>query len=183
MLDALWCASQVDNFIHADLHPGNILVRVEGRRKHPHLVLLDVGMTAQLAPRDRYTLLELFKGVAQRDGRRVAEMTLQFSRQQECPDPARFVADVEELFKSFHVDKRASLHTGECMAELLEEVRRHRVNIDGSVCTVIVTTLVLESWQRRLDPDLNIMDTLHALLFKADWATSVGDTIDALMAP
>jgi aarF domain-containing kinase len=74
----------------------------------------------------------------------VAEMTLQFSREQNCPDPGRFVADVEELFKSFHKDKRASLHTGECMAELLEEVRRHHVNIDGSVCTVIVTTLVLE---------------------------------------
>jgi hypothetical protein len=41
----------------------------------------------------------------------------------------------------------------------------------------------MQSWQRRLDPDLNIMDTLHALLFKADWATSVGHTIDALMAP
>lgn len=74
----------------------------------------------------------------------MAEMTLQFSREQNCPDPGRFVADVEELFKSFHKDKRASLHTGECMAELLEEVRRHHVNIDGSVCTVIVTTLVLE---------------------------------------
>lgn len=30
------------------------------------------------------------------------------------------------------------------MQELLEHVRRHKVNIDGNVCTVMVTTLVLE---------------------------------------
>jgi hypothetical protein len=30
------------------------------------------------------------------------------------------------------------------MQELLEQVRRHKVNIDGNVCTVMVTTLVLE---------------------------------------
>lgn len=35
------------------------------------------------------------------------------------------------------------------MHELLEKVRRHRVNIDGNVCTVMVTTLVLEVSQSR----------------------------------
>lgn len=33
------------------------------------------------------------------------------------------------------------------MQEILEHVRRHRVNIDGDVCTVMVTTLVLEVGQ------------------------------------
>lgn len=37
-----------------------------------------------------------------------------------------------------------SLNPADCMQQLLEQVRRHRVNIDGNVCTVIVTTLVLE---------------------------------------
>lgn len=30
------------------------------------------------------------------------------------------------------------------MHHLLEQVRRHRVNVDGNVSTVLVTTLVLE---------------------------------------
>lgn len=37
-----------------------------------------------------------------------------------------------------------AVHPAECMHQLLEKVRRHRVNIDGNVCTVMVTTLVLE---------------------------------------
>lgn len=36
------------------------------------------------------------------------------------------------------------VHPADCMHELLEQVRRHRVNIDGNVCTAMVTTLVLE---------------------------------------
>jgi predicted unusual protein kinase regulating ubiquinone biosynthesis (AarF/ABC1/UbiB family) len=38
-----------DNFIHADMHPGNILLR-ERRGEPPTLVLIDAGMVVR-APR------------------------------------------------------------------------------------------------------------------------------------
>lgn len=101
---------QVDNFIHADLHPGNILVRMEPGnpapnkqmfRSRPHVVLLDVGMTAELNPQDRYTLLDFFKAVALKDGRRTAECTLKFSRAQRCPNPQAFIDVSFALFSNF----------------------------------------------------------------------------------
>lgn len=36
------------------------------------------------------------------------------------------------------------VHPADCMHQLFEKVREHRVNIDGNVCTVMVTILVLE---------------------------------------
>jgi len=58
----------------ADLHPGNILVRVTdpnslwGRITNyfhiytsPKLILLDVGMTAELQPEDQQNLIDLFR--------------------------------------------------------------------------------------------------------------------------
>eukprot|EP00246_Nothoceros_aenigmaticus_P015260 TRINITY_DN6258_c0_g2_i1.p1 TRINITY_DN6258_c0_g2~~TRINITY_DN6258_c0_g2_i1.p1 ORF type:complete len:584 (+),score=92.10 TRINITY_DN6258_c0_g2_i1:128-1753(+) len=182
----------VDNFIHADLHPGNILVRIErGKtpaskgmsRTRPHVVLLDVGMTAELSPRDRQTLLQFFKAVALKDGRRAAECTLNFSKDQTCPNPNAFKNEVEAAFEYWKTEEGDVVRAGQCMQDLLEQVRRHRVNIDGDVCTVMVTTLVLEGWQRKLDPEMNIMDTLHNMLFKAEWASSLSYTIDGLMGP
>jgi|APGre2960657444_1045066.scaffolds.fasta_scaffold00977_7 aarF domain-containing kinase len=60
-----------DNLVHADLHPGNILVRLDaapgsllGRllrpRPAPHIVLLDCGMTASLSDRNKTNLLNFF---------------------------------------------------------------------------------------------------------------------------
>lgn len=90
---------QVDNFIHADMHPGNILVRVpqsKSSRKRlfkskPHVIFLDVGMTAELSRSDRINLLEFFKAVARRDGRIAAESALRLSKNQKCPNPKAFI--------------------------------------------------------------------------------------------
>lgn len=90
---------QVDNFIHADMHPGNILVRVahsksSGKRifkSRPHVIFIDVGMIAELSKSDRVNLLEFFKAVARRDGRTAAECTLRLSKQQNCPNPKAFI--------------------------------------------------------------------------------------------
>ncbi|CAK9180599.1 unnamed protein product [Ilex paraguariensis] len=89
----------VDNFIHADMHPGNILVRVsqnKSSRKRlfkskPHIVFLDVGMTAELSKNDRVNLLDFFKAVTRRDGHTAAECTLKLSKQQNCPNPEAFI--------------------------------------------------------------------------------------------
>ncbi|XP_077217306.1 uncharacterized protein LOC143851706 [Tasmannia lanceolata] len=181
----------VDNFIHADMHPGNILVRVSQTKparkrlfkSRPHVIFLDVGMTAELSKSDRVNLLEFFKAVALRDGRTAAECTLRLSKQQNCPDPKAFIEEVKTSFDFWGTPEGDIIHPAECMHQVLEKVRRHKVNIDGNVCTVMVTTLVLEGWQRKLDPDYNVMQTLQTLLFKADWAQSLAYTIEGLMAP
>ncbi|XP_076889307.1 uncharacterized protein LOC143540023 [Bidens hawaiensis] len=181
----------VDNFIHADMHPGNILVRMkQGKasetglfKSKPHVIFLDVGMTAELGKKDRVHLIEFFKAIALQDGRAAAEHTLKFSKHQSCPNPAAFIKDVEKSFKLWSSAEGDTLNPADCMQQLLEQVRRHRVNIDGNVCTVIVTTLVLEGWQRKLDPEYDVMHTLQDLLFKTDLVEDLFYTIEGLMAP
>ena len=89
----------MDNFVHADMHPGNILVRAPQKKPtrkkifktKPHVIFLDVGMTAELSKNDRVNLLEFFKAVARRDGQTAAECTLRLSKKQNCPKPEAFI--------------------------------------------------------------------------------------------
>ncbi|KAI4333747.1 hypothetical protein L6164_018517 [Bauhinia variegata] len=178
----------VDNFIHADMHPGNILVRLrEGKssrpqlfKPRPHVIFLDVGLTTELSKRERGNLLQFFKAVALQDGHTAAECTLRLSKQQNCPNPKSFIEDVEKSFKLWGL---SSVRPADYMQQLLEHVRHHKVNLDGNVCSVLVTTLVLEGWQRRLDPEYDVMHTLQTLLFKADWAESMVNAIEGVLAP
>lgn len=51
---------------------------------------------------------------------------------------------MEKSFTFWGTREGDVVHPAECMQQLLEQVRRHKVNIDGNVCTVMVTILVLE---------------------------------------
>jgi predicted unusual protein kinase regulating ubiquinone biosynthesis (AarF/ABC1/UbiB family) len=77
---------------------GNILVRLVdpntlwGRVANvfhiptsPHLVLLDVGMVAQLTPDDQRNLVHFFKAVTKQDGSKIGSTILALSDEQKCP--------------------------------------------------------------------------------------------------
>ncbi|KAG9140373.1 hypothetical protein Leryth_019617 [Lithospermum erythrorhizon] len=189
--DALLKMILVDNLIHADMHPGNILVRVSQKKSSlrtlfkskPHLIFIDVGMTAELSQNDRVNLLDFFKAVAHRDGRTAAECTLRLSKEQNCPKPEAYIKEMKESFDFWGSPEGEVVHPADCMHQVLELVRHHKVNVDGNVCTVLVTILVLEGWQRKLDPDYDIMRKLRTLLLDADWAKPFTYVIDEVMAP
>lgn len=62
------------------------------------------------------------------------------------------------------------------MHELLDTVRRHKVNIDGNICTVMVTILVLEVniFGKRIDM-LNIYNLNYyaVALHRRDWTINI----------
>lgn len=51
---------------------------------------------------------------------------------------------MKESFDFWGTPEGDLVHPAECMQQVLEKARRHRVNVDGNVCTVMVTVLVLE---------------------------------------
>ncbi|PQM40045.1 hypothetical protein Pyn_05615 [Prunus yedoensis var. nudiflora] len=135
------------------MHPGNIPVWVaqsKSSRKRlfkskPHVIFLDLGTTVELSKSDKSN----FKAVALRDGRTAAECTLRLSKQHKCPDPKAFIEITQRknfILECFSIQLPLGtpegdlVHPAKCMQQLVEKVRRHRVN----VCTFMVTTLVLE---------------------------------------
>ncbi|XP_021119360.1 uncharacterized aarF domain-containing protein kinase 2 isoform X2 [Heterocephalus glaber] len=108
----------VDNFVHADLHPGNILVQgtdglspgleqldvcdplvvaVAPALCPLRLVLLDAGIVAELQAADLRNFRAVFLAVVLGQGRRVAELILRHARASECRDVEGFKVEMAAL--------------------------------------------------------------------------------------
>ena len=70
----------LDNFVHADLHPGNVLVRERKGDSHkPQIVILDAGLVIRMNERDRTNFIDLFSCVAAGNGKKGARLMIERS--------------------------------------------------------------------------------------------------------
>ncbi|CAL8470433.1 g9975 [Coccomyxa elongata] len=199
----------IDNLIHSDLHPGNILVafdsppvpllssaayivdrfkpfgwKVPSSWREPAIVLLDVGMATHLSPDDQSLMLELFQAFSRLDGRGIGECTLKFSKDnQTCPDPQAFKEELQQYFTDIQAEQAwVETNGADAMSAVLELVRRHKVNMPGHICAVVVTTLVLEGWSSQLDPRHSVLEQVESIVSpKTTWSQRLGDAVDAVM--
>lgn len=144
------------SFIHCDLHPGNILVKSDGR-----LVFLDVGIVCELKENDRKNLRDLFKAVVFNQGYEAGLMIVDRAKREECEDKEKFAREIGKIIEEFHEQRSIGLtlgavKIGSLLSRVLDLCRVHKVLLEPAMANVVLSTIVLEGVGRTLDPDLNL---------------------------
>ncbi|XP_076166273.1 putative aarF domain-containing protein kinase 2, partial [Ptiloglossa arizonensis] len=175
-----------DNFIHCDLHPGNILVETncapsgsicawlwkfidhDYLPNYPRLVILDCGLVVSLNDRCRRNLRDVFRSVLMGNGELAAEYILEHSSQI-SPDPDGFKNTMREIVNT-HLRSNLNVtgpntSVSAIMTELFSAMVRHRVKQDGSFSSVILSIVVIEGLGRSLDPNIDIFAEVLPFLF------------------
>lgn len=144
----------VDGFVHADLHPGNILVTVQGK-----VALLDVGLVGTLEPSHRKAFARFFAAWASRDGDTMARVmySLATDRPQDPEAYEAYRAAIIEFVGRYWGQRLGQVQVGRVLMDLLSIARRHRIRMTPSFTTVNIAIAVTEGIGKQLDPDLDVM--------------------------
>ncbi len=154
-----------DGFVHADLHPGNLMVRlVDGE---PQIVVLDCGMVAALEPHHRRNFTEFFAAIAAGDGARAAELMILHAEHHACPDPEKFKAEMGALLLDARSRPIQEIEVAAILSRILVLVRKHRIKIESAFTAVNVGIMVLEGVGRQLDPTIDLVREATPFLFTA----------------
>ena len=115
----------ITNFVHGDLHPGNLLVSPEGK-----LAIVDAGIVCELNEEDQLNLIDLFFAVVTGDGNLAGQLMIERARQEhQCIDPDGFCEGVDELVQKARSRglRLGQIQAGELLSTMFRLCVKHEV--------------------------------------------------------
>ncbi|KAG7365044.1 2-octaprenylphenol hydroxylase [Nitzschia inconspicua] len=162
----------LDNVMHADLHPGNIMLDIDyptdgsGRAPKLGVTLVDAGMVAQLTEEESTTFIGLLCSLGEGDGRAAAEHAMRFSVENNMSQKQResFIEDMETLFGEKCSGYGTNVNVGDVLTSILGLIRKHHVRIDANYATLVINAMCVESLARRVCPSYNVLEAGRPML-------------------
>lgn len=191
-VDALLKMVFVDNLVHGDLHPGNMVVQnitsgaatgdqmrvmmvdigcdtfvmdVQPDPNPLRICFLDCGITSKLSKQNLVNIRSVFKQVVLGDGESVAELFLEHSEHQ-CADPQAFREEVDSLVQAAREStvSLSQVDVGVLLQQVLGVLLKHKVRLESAFSAVVLAIFVLEGLGRALDPNMDILERARPIL-------------------
>ncbi len=142
----------VEGFVHADPHPGNVLVTEDNEK----LALIDLGMTVHVEPALRRQLLSLMLAAVAGKPDRVADLLEEIGRAEDHFDDDNFDQAISKLINEYahapHSEKRA----GALLLDVVRESANNDLHLPSQLTLLGRTLLSLDWVGESLDPDLDV---------------------------
>jgi len=139
----------VHGLIHADPHPGNVLLTSDCR-----LALLDLGMVAHVPPRLRDQLLKLLLAIVDGRGEQAAETFVHLSTPLEDYDEPTFSREMARLIAQYSAAPDGSQSEGRLVLELTRVGASCGLRSPAELPLLGKTLLNLEAVMDALDPNM-----------------------------
>jgi predicted unusual protein kinase regulating ubiquinone biosynthesis (AarF/ABC1/UbiB family) len=139
----------VDGTLHADPHPGNVLLTEDGR-----LALIDFGMVATVSKRVQDRIVKLLLALSDGDGEEAALVLAEMGHPLAGYDAGRFRDDVSHLV-SISMALGGDVQVGSVLVELARLSGHHGLRPPAEMSMVGKTLLNLDRVTKHLDPDFD----------------------------
>lgn len=181
----------LDNFMHADLHPGNILLAYTDEDHHllpttgikrfdkrHTIALVDAGMVAILTADQREHFIGLLEAIGEGDARFAVQCILNFSSHLHAEDNnnntnnpkasimmmKEFEEEMQRLFQEVARGYHTNVDIGLVLKGILSLVQHYHITIDANYATLVMNVLCLDSMAKALLPSYNVLDAAKPFL-------------------
>ena len=140
-------------FFHADPHPGNIAVSPSGE-----LIFYDFGMMGQIQPITREKLLDMFFGIAQKDGDKVMASLIELGALARVEDMGPVRRSIQYMLDNFMDRPFENQSVSEISEDLYEIAYGQPFRFPATFTFVMRAFSTLEGVGKGLDPEFNFME-------------------------
>jgi ubiquinone biosynthesis protein len=167
-----------DGFVHADLHPGNMVVQGE------RLVIFDVGLAKQLHEDVLMQFIDMSKCIAMGTPDDIVAHLRRFHTYLGDVDWDKLRVEVEAFAQKFRAKDVAKLEYGELIGDMFALGRKHNVRPVPDMMLVFVALITAQGIGKMLEPEHNIFNTLAQFLIPVLMKRNerVPDTVEARRA-
>lgn len=148
-----------DSFFHADMHPGNVFVRPDGR-----YMAIDFGIMGTLSNRDKHYLASNFLAFFNRDYRRVAELHIESEWVPADTPVEEFEAAIRTVCEPIFEKPIKDISFGRLLISLFQTARRFDMEVQPQLVLLQKTLLNIEGLGRELYDELDLWKTAKPFL-------------------
>ncbi|MCA9519869.1 MAG: AarF/ABC1/UbiB kinase family protein [Myxococcales bacterium] len=148
-----------DGFLHADLHPGNMVVTPEG-----DVGIFDVGLVKQLDDAILIQFIDFSRCITMGDVNDFVAHLKRFHQYLDDVDWQAVRDDIERFAGKYLRQRAAELEMSEFINELFALGRKHRVRPIPELVLILVGVVTAEGIGKMLSPELNTFKEIAAFL-------------------
>ena len=159
------------DFVHADLHPGNMIVdRNKSARGNPLRVhMIDCGLTVELGERDHMNLVKILGSLIKRDGYAAGKLMVDTAKKCQATelDVEMFCRGIEKI--CIDDEENNFLESvGDYITDICYMACKHKVKLEAAFINAALACEIMEGLASSLYPDMKVQAVALPMVLKAE---------------
>lgn len=140
---------------HADPHPGNILIKPNGK-----IALIDFGMVGKLMQSQKYAFAGVFISLAKKDAKSMATNLRQLATDHEIDDMRAFEYDLNDMIQDYGTMADDDIGIKDFTARLQKIAYTYKLQMPGVIFLILRSLAILEGTVKSLDPKFDVLENI-----------------------
>jgi len=161
------------DFIHGDLHPGNILV--SGTYPNLKYQVLDCGLALEMGPKQHENIVKVLGAFTRKDGMVAGTTMVDMKSESQASPEGRelFIKGIEQIC-DMDSDQNFIENVGDYITDICSLACIHRVKLEGAFVNAALAVEIMEGLASALHPDLKVQQVALPLVLKAEMMHRLG---------